>query len=422
MSDNIQQPRSGLGRILRHDKGSRTLLIFGGVAIVAALVYALFLGSTAPVAETSRTRAAPTAIGNPATNVPPPPSIVHTLSQADTQRAQLAQQQGSSSTPTPVIADQGGKLPTSLVDGGNEQAPERPVPRTIPVVPVPVLQPVQQVRPNAVYGNQQVPVVQPVDPSLLQAMLKQMEQLNPKTPNGISTVYFNNTGNAGASGQSGAGGAEGRGGQTTTASAAAPQQYASSVQSRFLTPAPGTILYSRLVGRVNSDTPGPVIGEILQGPFSGARLLGTFQFSEQGVVINFSSMTVPYKDDDGAEKSELVPIHAVAVDASHLGTAMATDIDRHILERVGVAFGTAFLQGLGQAVAQSGSTATYGVGGTTVSNATLSTREQLLVGGGAAAGAAGQVFSQAFGNRRTTITVEADTPFGLLFLNNNAAN
>jgi hypothetical protein len=51
-----------------------------------------------------------------------------------------------------------------------------------------------------------------------------------------------------------------------------------------------------------------------------------------------------------------------------------------------------------------------------VQNPTLDTRRQLLVGAGAAAGAAGEVIQDIYGNRPPTIIVEAGTPFGLLFL------
>ena len=436
MSDTAPA-RSGLGRLVPQDKNGKRLLLFASAAFVCAIGYLVFFSGGSVHTETSATRGAPQVVGNPTSNAPTAPSMVRSLQTADNQRADTASRAnpatGASAMPTPIVVGKMDRLPSSLSDP-DEQAPTNPVPRPLPPVTPPPVVVSQAPRPQttAVYGNTPVPQ-QPqapvVDQGLMQAMLRQMHDLDPKTPSGSATTYFYNGAVAAAGSQGGQPGmvqqasvgsqpATVRTG-SQTGQLASQASSSGGVQSRFITPAAGTILYSRLVGRVNSDTPGPVVGEILQGPFAGARLLGTFQFSEQGVVINFSSMTVPYKDDDGNDQSEVVTIHAVAVDASHLGTAMATDIDRHLLERIGVAFGTAFLQGLGQAVAQSGSTATYGVGGTTVSNATLNTREQLLVGGGAAAGAAGQVFSQIYGNRRTTITVEADTPFGLLFLNNN---
>jgi len=185
--------------------------------------------------------------------------------------------------------------------------------------------------------------------------------------------------------------------------------------SRFTPPNPGTILYARLVGRVNSDVPGPVIGEILQGPFTGARLLGNFRFTERGVILQFSSMAVPYREE-GEDKSETVPIGAVAVDTQHLGTAMATDIDRHIVERVALAFGTAFISGVGRAIGQGGATVTQGFGVRETTYPQLDATQQLWVGAGEAANAVGRVAESIWGNRRTTITVDAGTPFGLLFL------
>jgi intracellular multiplication protein IcmE len=422
MSDEID--KKGVSRIMA-DRSSRKLLLFAGGAVLIAVGYAVFAGSGKSAVDSSTVHVAP---GLPGVQgkVPVPNAYANDIHQADNQKAAEAQHNMSkSATPTLVIPQAGGKLPGRL-PGDDQEGPaipaQAPATQVRPPVPVQAMVPMAPPPPRVAY-----------DPGLTTNMVGALKKFAPTNPVAAQTIYFQDEKQGGkgiagtaqsfASGMAGGGAngsngpAAGQGAQTLQQAAAAQQ----GADSRFQAPAAGTILYSRLVGRVNSDTPGPVVAELEQGPFSGARLLGSFQFTEQGVIISFTTMTVPYTGDDGSAKSEVVPIHAVAVDTAHLGTAMATDIDRHILEKVGVAFGAAFLSGMGQAVSQSGSSAVVSPYGTTVTNPTLSTNQELLIAGGSAAGAAGQVFQQIYGNRRTTITVEADTPFGLLFLGNNSA-
>ena len=437
---------SGGIRRMTRDKNGRRMLIFVFLFILVAILLAKFgPGTTEPV-STSSLRSPPQL---PSVQGKNPVTAEYERKMAEDTKAKsdYAAAHNNSVTPPLVLSSSTNKLPSFLPGGEDERPPQVPVVVKQPPLTLPVPAQAPVAFPGSAAPSAAHVVSQPIDANLMQAMLKQMKQLDPGNPAAAQTQYFwkppsaqtANGSNQGSStqqtssfgGQSGSSSAlaenMGNGSNratTNSGTGAGNEAFAqgatgnSATRSRFIVPAAGTILYSQLLGRVNSDTPGPVVAEILQGPFAKARILGTFAFSEQGVVISFSSMTVPYTDNDGVEQTEVVPIHAVAVDSSHLGTAMATDIDRHLLEKIGVAFGTAFLQGIGQAVVQSGSTASYGVGGTTIANGSLNTSQQILAGAGSAAGAAGQVFSQAYGNKRTTIIVEADTPFGLLFLGN----
>jgi intracellular multiplication protein IcmE len=290
----------------------------------------------------------------------------------------------------------------------------------------------------------QPPPPQPVDQALIQAMQAQMRTMLAQPIRPAEVTHFVRPGmqQGGAFGQTGGGMQEAQalaaamreqatrsgGGMATPANPSGqvmPGQQVMATQaripSRFSPPAAGTILYGQLVGRVNSDVPGPVIGEILQGPLAGARLLGSFQFSEQGVIIQFTSMTVPFRDADGLERTEVVPIRAFAVDAANLSTAMATSIDRRVFERVAFGFATAFLQGLGQAIASSGATTNVlPGGGVSVTTPQLNTTQQLTIAGGAAMANTARILDQTYGRRRTTIIVEAGTPFGVLFMDSQS--
>lgn len=181
-------------------------------------------------------------------------------------------------------------------------------------------------------------------------------------------------------------------------------------------PLPGTIVYAQMITTANSDTPGPVVAKIIEGELAGATLIGAFQTQRDGLYISFKSLSLE-RNREGEEVNKSIRINAVGVDSVNVGTGLATDIDRHILQNVGVATAAAFAAGFGQAIATSGQSFTQGaLTGTTVINPARSLREQLYIAGGTAGGAAGQAIARAYGSRPTTITVAAGTPVGILFL------
>lgn len=413
------------------DPGNKNLLLFAGGTVVVVLLYSTMFASAPPPPPQSQLSQAPPHASSNGTAVDVPREYLNSVNIDDQRRIEEAKKNGTSVTRTLVTNNPAGGLPATIT-GFDEMAPTRPSANANPAFQNVPLAPAAPAPARQQAQTQQLAAV---DTALMQKMIERLGKLEGTAPAPAEIVHFTDRstqGNgAGANTMSAAN--AGRGGYNNQGMDAGRMQQASVTQqqapmgqqarrSRFRVPAPGTILYSEVKSRVNSDTPGPVLGEIQQGPFAGARLLGTFAFSERGVVITFNTMSVPYRDDNGEEQVEVMPIRAVAVDSANLGTAMATDIDRHLLERIAVAAGTSFMQGLGQAVAQSGATAVVSPYGTTVTNPLLSGSHQMLMAGGAAAGAVGQIAQQYYGNRRTTVTVDASTPFGLLFLSNNGTN
>jgi intracellular multiplication protein IcmE len=186
--------------------------------------------------------------------------------------------------------------------------------------------------------------------------------------------------------------------------------------SKVKLPLAGTILYAQLIGRANSDHPGPVLAKILQGEYTGATLIGSFQVAQNAMVISFDRMTVA-TTRDGDEINETVPIQATAVDTTYIGTGLATKVDRHMFQKLAIAFTAGFARGLGDAISDSGETTINTSNGTiTTGGKNFDTREELLVAGGQAVSDAGSILQQEFGNRPTTVIVEAGTPIGVLFL------
>lgn len=425
----MSQTKKGFARIGR-DRASRALLLFALLALVVAIAWSALSGKKARV-EISSARTPPT-IDSTQGGAQVSAQYNDNLLQANQQRVAEARRTGTSALPTVTVEQVGNKLPSTL-DTSREEAPRPPVMQ--PQAPQPARQqaPAAQSPFRGHEARAQAPAGAPVDEKLVSAMNKQMDEISKGMRSGpVATTAFYNPQGQSAPGAQPAGG-QAPGGQGFAPQANGAGQAASPLAqggreagwreaergSRLPVPAAGTILYSRLIGRVNSDAPGPVIGEILQGPYAGARLLGSFQSGEAGAVLSFQSMTV-VRTVDGVERAEPVPIKAVAVDTQHLGTAMATDIDRHLFERIAVGFATSFLQGLGAAIGSSGATTFLDPSGGAVINSPLrSTADNLLQAGGTAAGRAGQIFERAYGNRKTTVTVDADTPFGLLFLPNS---
>ncbi|NBK99923.1 MAG: hypothetical protein EOM50_18310 [Erysipelotrichia bacterium] len=54
----------------------------------------------------------------------------------------------------------------------------------------------------------------------------------------------------------------------------------------------GTIIPGVLISGLNSDTPGPVLAQIVSGKLKGARLMGEMKASDSGIVIQFTKLSM----------------------------------------------------------------------------------------------------------------------------------
>ena len=110
----------------------------------------------------------------------------------------------------------------------------------------------------------------------------------------------------------------------------------------------GRGVYARTVTAGSSDQGGPVVVEALSGPIAGDRMIGGLERREDRLVVSLKSLTL----QDGRS----VPIDALLVAPDSMETAVASSVDQHYIERFGLPVAAAFVAGLGQAVALSGST------------------------------------------------------------------
>lgn len=173
----------------------------------------------------------------------------------------------------------------------------------------------------------------------------------------------------------------------------------------------GAVLYAVLDTAVDSDYPDtPVMATIVSGTYKGAKLLGSIKTVKEGqrVMLAFNLMTM----DDWPTGAS---VNAFAIDPDSARSAVATSVDNHYMLRYGTAFAASFLQGLGQAVQESGTTVSSDSGVVTQSTSDLNTQETILV-------ALGQVGQNASGevaklqNTPPTVKVKAGIGIGILFM------
>jgi Bacterial conjugation TrbI-like protein. len=383
------------------DPGSKKVGIVAFLGIAACAVYVFSGTEEVPVPPSTLAKA-------PISNAPAQggtilsPSYTAAVKQDDERRINEAREKGTSAMPTVILGAPAQQTPL-LVE---EKEEEPPAP---PEVPTPK-EPVIEQRPVIAMPVQPaVPIVAPPppvqNPQDIQRMSEAVASIA-RRPYPVAEVqYLYDAQQAPATTA------------PTQSAPSVPAQAASTAQkSRIKVPLAGEILYAQLVGRANSDAPGPVIAKILQGPYAGATLVGSFQTRRDSLTIQFSKMTV-HTTADGEEINETVDINAVAVDTKHIGTALATSVDRHLFEKLAISLASSFAEGFGRVISQRNTTTTYRSDGSyTSQSAALSARDELLAAGGHAIAQTGNILMDEFGRRPTTIIVDAETPIGVLFL------
>ncbi len=170
----------------------------------------------------------------------------------------------------------------------------------------------------------------------------------------------------------------------------------------------GRIAYAQILTEANSDVPGPVLAQILSGPLSGSRILGSFEKEKELLTLNFDTIIV---------KGISIDVDAVAIDPDTTLPAMATDVDHHYLARVVLPMASAFITGMASAISESGRT-NITIQGETVAEETEDTdSEQEVASGIEEAGQKlSEIIDETADDIEVTVRVEAGTPMGILFL------
>ena len=170
-------------------------------------------------------------------------------------------------------------------------------------------------------------------------------------------------------------------------------------------------IYARTINAVSSDdTSAPVVLEAESGPLAGDRMLGSF--SETGntrdrLVVHVNQITLA----NGDQKS----IDALVVAPDSMATEVATSVNEHYVSRILLPAAAAFVQGLGEAIGQSGSTVVASPLGGVTEFSHVNTAQGVAAGAGAAASTVGGILASNVPNG-PTVKLAADTDVGVLFL------
>src|SRR5262249_53482367 len=143
-------------------------------------------------------------------------------------------------------------------------------------------------------------------------------------------------------------------------------------------------------------------------PLNGSRILGSFEDKNDYLVLNFDTIVI---------KGISYSINAVALDPATTRKGMRTDIDHHYLERAFLPMAAKFVEGLSQAVSDSGLTSVTVEGGAAVSSEGEKSDKQQVASGIEEAGKKlGEILDDQADDVEVTVKIASGTPIGILFL------
>lgn len=177
----------------------------------------------------------------------------------------------------------------------------------------------------------------------------------------------------------------------------------------------GTIIPGVMLTAVNTDEPGPVMAEIVSGPLKGSRLIGSVVNAPTDITSNVSKATIQFtKLQRKGMDSKAVDISVFAVDPETSRTAVATDVDHHIFRNYGLTIAASFVEGLGEAFGNMGKTVSY-TDQATIMQVSDKSKNAVWAATGKAGSRLGRQLDK-LSNAPTTVTVDAGTTIGLLFM------
>lgn len=405
----------------------RFIVIGGSILLVAAVVIGVGLLGSEPPLQSSAAR--PVNL-NPlpgGTNSTP---LQDRVALAEDQRqAERAAQDGRSFTP-PIAASQPLQSP-DLAQPALPPVPAAPrtpaPPRVIPEAAPQILRftPVQQAeppqtptRPASLPQAAQGPVPAADDPAFrnaVQGLLAGWGGRPPQTTVILPPTPVQAAGRPAPGGLSDLPTAPRPGSEQTPppeAPAAPAAPGARGPQGRVLIPA-GRGVYAHTVLATNSETGGPVVLQADTGPIAGARMIGTFTRAgmTNRLVVRVTSVNFG---------GQSISVDGLVIAPETMDTSVATSVDHRLAERFLLPAAAAFVEGLGQAIARSNTTAVISPFGGASFASRLNTEEQLGVAAGAAGARIGQALEQAT-PRRATVHLAKDAQVGVLFLSNVTA-
>jgi intracellular multiplication protein IcmE len=344
-----------------------------GVGALAAMVIGLLSGGN------KGERAGVSVGGVPGVSSTPgdqaPPAYVDAVNDASKKRTDAAIINQTSAIPTPVSGD----VTTAGLGPDDKESQYDPLAEFRPNIPPD----------NTVTQSPNQEPVEIIDSDLLAKMQQQMTSLfDAWRPQGIHLVQV-----------------------TDPASLihADPNQGQQVQQNARVLLAAGSVHYAQLLVEANSDVPGPILAEVMSGPFTGARVIGQFQVTRDYLILHFTKLTYHRKD---------YGIDAIALDPNTTLGGLVTEKDNRYFSRLILPAAAGFLEGFGSALSSSGSTTSVtGNGVVVVENARQGVKEGLYRGLSDTATTAGNFFREEASNIKPLIRVATGTPMGLFFVN-----
>jgi intracellular multiplication protein IcmE len=369
------------------------IMVVVGGAIAAAL--GVFSGPPAPTATSI--------LRTPDMNGPPggasSPAFNREIDMANKQRVEEAIQSGGSALPTP----KGDDMNLSELLNKNKRDPLAEFRAETERLKQEMIEERRQNAQQMQVMQQQIqqkppPPQQQEDDSLAQAMQRQMQQLMETwAPHSRKVVQ----GTAPKDSETKTGVPPGEGSPIIQASA--PKTGRS---QRNIVQA-GTVSYGQMLMEANSDIPGPILAQVLSGPFSGARAVGSFKTMNDYLVIQFNLINFKGKD---------YSVNILALDPDTTLGGMATEVDHRYFDRIILPAAAAFAAQFGSTLSQPSSTFVVTNNAVLVDQAKAGYKEALYSGLGNAAQSAAGFLQQQASQIRPLIRVETGTPLGLFFL------
>jgi intracellular multiplication protein IcmE len=398
-----------------------------GVAVLAG-AYMTFMGGVDPADNISSGPLADKAVKQVAATAELDDEYKQAIEDQNKKQAEEAMVAGGSAIPTPIataqdggidIADQQAKNASDPLAEWRQQAEAARQEEDL----LPPEDELDQMDPNALPEN--VAMVQPVrpqavmkmDPEAAKALSTQMRTIisaqvplkaNKATITARESAYKTfmkqeATAKANAARAATTGG-DGLGGGGVAASAGSSRS--KTAGTKTIIPA-GAISYAQTINQLNSDIEGPVLAQVLSGPFAGGRALGEFETKDEYLVISFRRII-----KDGVSYN----VNAIALNEDTTLAAHQTDVDRHYFTRVILPAAAKFVEGYGSAVAETGTSSTVTAGGGVVQDQPEPDAGEEVYKGVEEASAKVSEILDAGAERPITVHVAKGTTMGLLFM------
>ncbi len=158
---------------------------------------------------------------------------------------------------------------------------------------------------------------------------------------------------------------------------------------------------------LDSDAPGPAMVEVVQGPYKGARVIGSFRRLGEHLMLAFSQLVT--------REGQIIPLEACAIDPETDRTAVRSAVDRHGLSRWGGLVAASFLEGFGDAVSRAGTRSYTSIYGSGLSVPGYSPGDEAWIAAGKVGERAAGVFEKNF-TMAPTVTLDSGTLMGVLIL------